>query len=115
MRSLILALQFMTRLPLPNVRADARDFAAAIGWFPATGAVVGGAVALATGLGAWVDPWLGALAGVVAWVGITGALHLDGLGDMADAGAAHKDPARITAVLADRILAALAWWPLRCN
>jgi adenosylcobinamide-GDP ribazoletransferase len=114
MRSLILALQFMTRLPLPNVRADARDFAAAIGWFPATGAVVGARWRWPPG---WRvgDPLAGALAGVVAWVGITGALHLDGLGDMADAGAAHKDPARITAVLADRILAALAWWPLRCN
>jgi cobalamin synthase len=59
-----------------------------------------GAVALATGLArGWIPGW--GAGRVVVWVGITGALHLDGLGDMADAGAAHKDPARITAVLAD--------------
>jgi len=53
-------------------------------------------------LGGRVDPWLGALGGLVAWVLITGALHLDGLGDMADAaGAAHQDKARLSAVLAD--------------
>ena len=39
---------------------------------------------------------------LVAWVGITGALHIDGLADLADAvGAGHRDPARLRAVLAD--------------
>lgn len=106
MKSLILALQFMTRLPLPAVAATEREFAAAIRWLPATGAVVGAAAAGGLWLGARVDPWLGALGGLAAWVLITGALHLDGLGDMADAaGAAHKavnkDRAWLSAVLAD--------------
>src|SRR5690606_9072942 len=49
-----------------------------------------------------IDPWLGALLGLTAWVIVTGALHLDGLGDIADAcGAAHKDRERVLAVLAD--------------
>ncbi|MFM9449620.1 adenosylcobinamide-GDP ribazoletransferase, partial [Streptomyces acidiscabies] len=53
-------------------------------------------------LGAQRDPWAGALFALVGWVGVTGALHLDGLGDMADAaGAAHGDRARLSAVLAD--------------
>lgn len=98
----MLALQLMTRLPLPNVKADAGDFAAAIRWFPATGIFVGGAVAMASRLGARTDDWGGALLALVVWVGITGALHLDGLGDMADAaGAAHGDRSRLSAVLAD--------------
>ncbi|RVU05806.1 adenosylcobinamide-GDP ribazoletransferase [Novosphingobium umbonatum] len=102
MKSLILALQFMTRLPLPNIKVSERDFAAAIRWFPAAGMVVGLAVWGAFRLGAMVEPWLAALLGLVVWVGVTGALHLDGLGDMADAlGAAHKDSARIGDVLAD--------------
>jgi adenosylcobinamide-GDP ribazoletransferase len=102
MKRLILALQFMTRLPLPAVVADETDFAAAIRWFPATGLVVGAVVAGIGRLGLAVDPWAGALLALVGWVAITGALHLDGLGDIADAaGAAHGDRARLHAVLAD--------------
>jgi adenosylcobinamide-GDP ribazoletransferase len=102
-RGLILAVQFLTRLPTPRVR-DARpeDLAASAVWFPVVGAVVGVAVAAALALGAIVDPWLGALAGLLVWVWITGALHLDGLADLADAlGAAHRDPQRFLEVLRD--------------
>lgn len=102
MRRLILALQLMTSLPLPSVRADEADFAAAIRWFPAAGLAVGVIVAGAAGLGIRADSWAGALFGLVAWVAVTGALHLDGLGDIADAaGAAHADRAKLSAVLAD--------------
>ncbi|WP_340265929.1 adenosylcobinamide-GDP ribazoletransferase [Sphingobium mellinum] len=102
MRALVLALQLMTRLPLPRVRADEHAFAAAIRWFPVAGLPVGAVVALAVALGTRADPWAGALMGLIAWVAVTGALHLDGLGDIADAaGAAHGDRARLSAVLAD--------------
>ena len=102
MTRLILALQLMTRLPLPQVRAEEKDFAAAIRWFPATGIVVGLAAAAAMTIGLLADPWMAALLGLIVWVAITGALHLDGLGDIADgAGAAHGDRAKLSAVLAD--------------
>ncbi|WP_242124287.1 adenosylcobinamide-GDP ribazoletransferase [Sphingobium sp. Sx8-8] len=102
MRRLISALQLMTSLPLPSVRADDADFAAAIRWFPAAGAAVGIVVAGAAGLGIRIDAWAGAWLALLAWVAVTGALHLDGLGDMADAaGAAHGDRAKLSAVLAD--------------
>ena len=102
MKSAILALQFMTRLPLPSIAATTEDFGGAIRWFPLAGVVVGAGVAAAGWLGAQRDPALGALLAVATWVGLTGALHLDGLGDMADAaGAAHGDPARVRDVLAD--------------
>jgi len=98
----MLALQFMTRLPLPAVAATSRDFGMAIRWCPMVGVIVGGAVAGAGWLGALRDPALGALMALLAWVGITGALHLDGLGDIADAaGAVHANPDRLRAVLAD--------------
>ena len=102
MTRLILALQLMTRLPLPQVRAEEKDFAAAIRWFPASGIVVGLAIAAALAIGIRTDPWLAALLGLIAWVAVTGALHLDGLGDIADgAGAAHGDRAKLSAVLTD--------------
>ena len=102
-RGLILALQFLTRLPTPRV-PDFRpeDLAASAAWFPVVGAAVGVVVAAALVAGAFVDPWLGALAGLMVWVWITGALHLDGLADLADAlGAAHRDPQRVLEVLRD--------------
>jgi len=71
-------------------------------WFPAAGLIIGLIVAGAAWLGNHIDPWIGALAALLAWVGVTGALHLDGLADLADAsGAAHKDRERFLAVMAD--------------
>lgn len=108
MTGLILALKFLTRLPMPRVSADADRFAAAIRWFPAAGLVVGAVVAGAGWAGGLLDPWVGAVAALAAWVLVTGALHLDGLGDLTDAtAAAHKlaDPAarreKLLAVLGD--------------
>ena len=102
MRGLIVALGFLTRLPLPRMHAEASDFAAAIRWYPAAGLIVGGTVAAALWAGSWIDPWVAALAGLAAWIAITGALHLDGVGDLADGlGAAHGGRARLTAVMAD--------------
>jgi adenosylcobinamide-GDP ribazoletransferase len=102
MKHLILALQFLTRLPLPEVKADRDDFAAAMRWFPVAGLAVGAAVTLPWWLLQTLDPWLAALAGLTGWIAITGALHLDGLGDVADgAGAAHGGRERLSAVMAD--------------
>lgn len=102
MKGPLLALRFLTRLPLPDVPAHEGDFALAMRWFPLAGLAVGGLVLVAFALGLRVDPWFAALAGLIAWIAVTGALHLDGLGDVVDAaGAAHADRARLSAVLAD--------------
>lgn len=102
MKGLIIALQFLTRLPMPQVAVDDDGFARSMGWFPVVGLVIGALVAGAAWAGTLVDQRLGALAALIVWVGVTGALHLDGLGDLADAsGAAHKDRERVLAVLAD--------------
>ena len=54
------------------------------------------------GLADFDNHWLAALLVVLVWVGITGALHLDGAADLADAlGAAHRDPERFLAVMKD--------------
>ena len=102
MKTLIVALGFLTRLPMPRVDADEADFAAAIRLYPVVGLVIGVIVAGAGWLGAQVDPWTGALAALVAWVWATGALHLDGLADLSDGlGAAHGDRSRLLSVMAD--------------
>lgn len=106
MKGFIIALQFLTRLPMPAIVVDDAAFARCMRWFPAVGLVIGALVAGAAWAGGLVDSRFGALAALIVWVGITGALHLDGLSDLADAsGAAHKakggDRERLLAVLAD--------------
>ena len=102
MKRLIVAFAFLTRLPMPRVAVSADDFAEAIRFYPIVGLVIGALVAAAGWLGALVDPWTGACAAMLTWIAVTGALHLDGLADLADGlGAAHGDRTRLLAVMAD--------------
>lgn len=103
MRSLILAVQFLTRLPTPQLKTfDPAWLADSARWFGVVGGLIGGLVAATAWLGGQVDPWLGALLALGLWTWVTGALHLDGLSDLADGlGAAHRDPERFLAVLKD--------------
>lgn len=103
MRGLILATQFLTRLPTPQVRDfEPADLSRCAVWFPAVGLIVG---ALLAGL-AWVaggqPPMFAALLLLAFWTWVTGGLHLDGLADLADAlAAAHGRPERFLEVLKD--------------
>lgn len=102
MTGFLIALQFLTRLPGPRIAVSDAAFARSMLWFPAVGLIVGGLVAGAAWTGTLVDAWVGALAALAIWIAVTGALHLDGLGDVADAtGAIHKGRERLRAVLAD--------------
>lgn len=102
MKGLLIAIQFMTRLPTPRVTVTDAEFAGSMRWFPAVGVIIGAIVAGAVWLGLYIDPAVAGVAGVIAWVWVTGELHLDGLADIADAaGAAHKGRERIISVLAD--------------
>jgi adenosylcobinamide-GDP ribazoletransferase len=102
-RSFSHALQFLTRLPAPPIEVfDPADLSRSAPWFPVIGAIVGAVVAAGLWTGALASPWIGALLALLAWVWVTGGLHLDGLGDVADAlGAAHRSPERFLEVLRD--------------
>ncbi len=70
-------------------------------WFPVVGLVIGTLVAFPLYV---IDsrPLVAAWVSLLVWVIVTGALHLDGLGDVADAfGAAHRAPDRFLEVLKD--------------
>lgn len=103
MRGFVAATQFLTRLPMPSLRDfDAADLSRSASWFPIVGGVVGVGVTALSVAGGLIDPWLGGLLGTIAWIWITGALHLDGLADLADAlGASHRDSTRFVEVLRD--------------
>jgi len=102
LRRLILAFQFLTRIPTPQVE-DFRDddLTHSAVYHPLVGIAIG--LLLALPLWALDDrPWLAAVLALALWAWVTGALHLDGMSDVADAmGAAHRDPDRFLAVLKD--------------
>jgi adenosylcobinamide-GDP ribazoletransferase len=102
-RRLLVAFQFLTRLPTPPLKdVGPADFSRSSVFFPVVGGVVGVCVVLGVMLGALINPAVAALGGVIVWVAVTGGLHLDGLGDVADGfGAAHSDPDRFREVLRD--------------
>lgn len=103
MKTLILAIQFMTRIPTPQVRDFRPEMLVACArWFPLVGLLIGGALLAAVWPASRVDPWLAAWAGVLVWALVTGGLHLDGLADVADAlGAAHRDRERLMIAMKD--------------
>lgn len=96
-RLFALALQFLTRLPVPaSVGFDPHWMQQSVRHFPFVGALVGG-VGAAVALGALMlwPPVIAALLAVGATVWLTAAFHEDGLADTADAllGAAPRERA----------------------
>lgn len=86
MKTFILTLQFLTRIPIKaDMKADEADFAKGIVFFPVVGLIIGSFNLLAY----WAaDKIAGGLFPVVccllANTAITGALHLDGIADTCD-------------------------------
>lgn len=101
-RRLVLAIQFLTRLPTPQVKDFRQDeLSRAAVYYPLVGAIIGALLALPL-YGFAERPWLAGVLTLLVWVWVTGALHLDGLGDVADAfGASHRNPQRFLEVLKD--------------
>ena len=85
--SVLVAIRFLTRLPVPFVRTlDVPPLDQAMGMFPVAGALVGALTgAVLVGLDrVGLPPLFCAVAAIAAGVMITGALHEDGLADVAD-------------------------------
>lgn len=104
LRQLHLAAVFLTRLPLPSLGQQPLPPLSDCMWaFPLVGALVGGGQAIvlagcwALGLSAGVCAVLALAAGVL----ITGALHEDGLADMADGFGGGQDRDSVLRILRD--------------
>jgi adenosylcobinamide-GDP ribazoletransferase len=94
LRALAAAVTLLTRLPLGvRVAIDEADIARSLAWLPLVGVGLGGAVALAARvLEGRLDDGPTAVLIVAAWALATGAIHLDGLADSADAlGASDRE------------------------
>lgn len=85
MDGLLAALAFLTRIPLPARPFAARAQAASLAWYPFVGLLLGLLFATLAWLLRDAPPMTKAIVVLIVWVAATGALHLDGLADSADA------------------------------
>ncbi|HEY0634300.1 MAG TPA: adenosylcobinamide-GDP ribazoletransferase [Gammaproteobacteria bacterium] len=99
----LLAVQFLTRFPLPSLRDIApHDVGRSMLYYPLVGALIGALLFALDHLLVEAAPLLRAALLVVAWVVITGGLHLDGVADMADAWVGgHGERERTLALMKD--------------
>jgi len=103
MRLYLIAMQFLTIIPLPfDTRCQKEDLGRATACFPLVGLTIGG---LLVGLNWLIAPWLNhsltAALLITALAAITGALHLDGLADVCDGLAARGNRERFLAIMKD--------------
>jgi len=98
MRGFIGAVSLLTRVP---VRADANT-TRTTAWLPVVGVLIGSAVAgVYVGMRAVTPSLVAASVAVTVGIALTGALHEDGLADVADAFGAGVDRARTLEILRD--------------
>jgi adenosylcobinamide-GDP ribazoletransferase len=102
LRPLLVAVAFLTRLPLKGGSAGAAELRRASALFPLVGLLV---AAVGVALRAAAEPLWGAavatIVGLAGMVAVTGALHEDGLADSADGLWGGWDPAGRLAIMRD--------------
>jgi len=102
-RPFIIAVQFLTRLPTPRLNnISQQEIGHSLAWYPLVGLIIGGILVGALELLSNAPINLQAALILSLWVLITGALHLDGLADSADAWlGGHGDKDKTLAIMKD--------------
>ena len=101
--SLCLALQFLTRVPIPRtIEFSSGRERGAVKYYPLVGVFVGAVAALIWWLAQfWWPGLLAVLLSMLATVLVTGAFHEDGLADTFDGIGGGSDQAKILAIMKD--------------
>lgn len=114
MNRLISAIQFLTILPLgKNVLFDPKGM---IQFFPVVGIILGAMVSIfdQAALRLWSEP-VAAILDVFFLVVVTGAFHLDGLGDTADGLLGHRPREKALAVMKDSRIGVMGLVAIVCG
>jgi len=103
MKRFFAALGFLTAMPLPGGRRhSAEDMAGSVPFFPLVGLLIGLSAAAFAVCFEHVFPPLLLSVMLVLWLeGVSGGLHLDGLGDTADGFLSHRSRERILEIMRD--------------
>ena len=103
MKGLLIALQFLTIIPLGHpVEVKGSDFASSMAFFPLVGMIIGGLlilINLATSI--FLSPLIASTLVLIGWIGISGALHLDGFTDTIDGLCGGKNRGEILRIMKD--------------
>jgi adenosylcobinamide-GDP ribazoletransferase len=103
MNNLLLAVQFLTIVPLKIKDADAKKMGLSLLYFPAVGLLLGLLLVFLYHILVFLgfQPWAIGIVLVVSLIMVTGGIHLDGLADTVDALAGGGDRERILQVMRD--------------
>ena len=109
MHSLLLAISFLTIAPVYGNRiANDREFANSLYYYPLVGFIIGMILFAVSRLTELLGPGIAAEAMIIlAWVMVTGALHLDGLMDSADGLFSGRDRERKLEIMKDSRVGAM--------
>jgi len=106
-KSFFIALGLLTRIPVPkyfhiNEKDDEKLYGYSVLFYPLVGLLIGGMLVGLSSLLSFADNFLAAGLVLSLWVLMTGALHLDGLADSADAWlGGYGDKARTLEIMKD--------------
>ncbi|KKM04610.1 hypothetical protein LCGC14_1762480 [marine sediment metagenome] len=108
LKSLFIALQFLTIIPLPpSARLEERDIAQSMSFFPLVGMIIGGFLILINLITSrYLSPFIANALVLIGWVGITGAFHLDGFADTVDGLCGGKNKEQILRIMKDSFIGA---------
>ncbi|MHA6484272.1 adenosylcobinamide-GDP ribazoletransferase [Paenibacillus sp. strain BS8-2] len=108
-QSIIVALQFLTRLPIKaTVPFERPQLTRSVTYFPLAGAIIGVITACAAWLLAYALPaWPAAVLTLAIWLGLSGGLHLDGWMDTADGVLSHRPRERMLEIMKDSRVGAM--------
>lgn len=85
MKKLLLALGFLTSIPVRTSAPRPGELGRAAIWFPFVGLIIGAGLVVAQSIFTRMfSPLLAGVAIVIVWIALTGGLHLDGLADCGD-------------------------------
>ncbi|WP_238882207.1 adenosylcobinamide-GDP ribazoletransferase [Clostridium sp. YIM B02551] len=103
MKNFILILQFMTRIPINiNLKVERENFQKGVAFFPLVGLIVGVLEAAIFYIGSRVFPFnISIFITVISHVVITGAIHIDGLGDTIDGIFSGRSKEKILEIMKD--------------
>ncbi|WP_020615179.1 adenosylcobinamide-GDP ribazoletransferase [Paenibacillus daejeonensis] len=104
----VIALQFLTRLPL-LLRPDFTPAAAArsLAWFPFAGLVIGLLLLLTTTASSLLPTLPAAIVVLAVWIALSGGLHLDGWMDTADGVLSHRNREQMLEIMKDSRVGAM--------
>lgn len=109
MNSLLLAIQFLTRLPIQvDTEFNEKEAGKSLFWFPWIAFVMGAIVGFVNNFFYDVGPLFGAFSGILAWYLLNGGLHMDGLMDTADGFLSNRERDRVVEIMHDSTIGVFA-------